>query len=346
MTMMGVRSLKINHFVRPFKIELEGDEFTPSSLIVEVNEKLSADDAAEIIIKGICKGIKNQDSYNFYYGHLFDPNDLKSNINIRVPKNLKFKIIPNVLCTMRGLLKKQISNRIDGDISIIFEVSEVIDTEICEQIDKTIKEQNNIISRKIKRGFIDVEKSILSAIRQKNKAHILIITGEKSVAYNDVIHGIRYAMRYYKIEEKRVNFGSIEQICDALNSADESENFDVISIVRGGGDGLDIFSNIEILKSAASIKSSCLVTAIGHSDDKPIIEKIADHPCKTPTDFGNYLGRIGNIIQKETFLSSKNGKKDIQESSSNENKLNDLAWKIAAISTTGFIFMVILYFRN
>ncbi len=63
---------------------------------------------------------------------------------------------------------------------------------------------------------------------------------------------------------------------------------DILAIARGGGDNLEIFDKPEIAEVALGL-DSYFVTAIGHAQDVPLLEKIADKTFITPTAFAQYF---------------------------------------------------------
>lgn len=321
--------MSINHHIKPFNVDLDNDEFTPTSLIDTINEKLTAAEAPKITIKGLCSEIGEQSYYGYYFGKLVDD---EVSIKIKISEKLIAKVIPNTLCTMRGFLEKQISMRKDGNIGIVFRVAEIIGTRVCDSLNKVRKEQETLIAQKQKRGIANVKETIISALCDRGKARILLIGGEKSVAYNDVLQSLGAFKSYYVITEKRINLRNVEQVCEILNQADRSGNHDVVAIVRGGGDGLEVFSDIHIVRAAANIRSCCLVTALGHYEDQSVVDRIADYACGTPTDFGYFLAKAAGTIRAQSYHSKLKSS-------------NRKAWLIAVIATIGFLLMLFQYFK-
>lgn len=324
--------MSTSYRIKPFNIELDKTEFTPSSLITTINEKLTAQEAPEIVIKGFCPGLGEPAYYGYYFGKIVDPDNSAFSVKIKVSEQLKPKIIPNTICTMRGFLEKQISLSKDS-IGVIVRVAEVLSVEVCNSTQNNEKEKEQLIAEKKDRGTINVRNRLLSQLRKEVKPRILIITGEKSVAYNDVLESLGQSKNFYILEDRRVNFRNADHICAALSDAEKQGDFDVIAIVRGGGDGLEIFSDICVLKAAAEIKSSCLVSAVGHYEDQPAIDLIADHQCGTPTAFGNFLSKAVGTIRYE------NANKEAQAS-------KRTAWGVAVAAVIGFLFVLIQHYKN
>lgn len=323
--------MSINHYIKPFNIDIESAEYTPVSLTMAINEKLTRSDAPEIIIEGLCTGFNNEPYNGYYFGKLVDPQKRDFYLKVKVSEYLIHKIVPDTICTMRGYLDKQISNRNDGSIGVVFRPAEVLGVTVCENLRKHQKECSKIISEKEKRGKINVYNVVVSAIKKGRKVNILIITGEKSVAFTDVIKSVGKPINFYNIEEKRINFRNKKIICETLQQYAKYSPYDVIAIVRGGGEGLEIFSNVDVLAAAAAIRSSALVTALGHFEDEPEIEQIADYAYGTPSAFGNFLSKAAGAVRRE-FIQNK------------QEKSNRTAWSVAAISTLAFLALLINQF--
>lgn len=325
--------MDFNYQITPFNIELEEAEFTPVSLISAVNEKLTARRAPSVCITGICMEIGDHPYYGYYFGKLLDPEHTEFDIKLKIAQSLRTKIVPNTLYRLTGFLEKQISNRKDGNIGIVFRVSDVIHSESDNVLKKRQQEQAAIIASKRHKDSNHVKNVIISAIHKYGRARLLVITGERAVTFHDVMESLGAAKSYFSITEKRVNFTHAEHICEVLNKADQSARYDVISLVRGGGDGLGVFSDTGLLKTAAQIKKSCLVTALGHFEDQSAVDRVADYVCGTPTDFGYFLSGTAYEMRREYYR-----KKD------RESKRR--AWTIAFLATIGFVVMLIQYWER
>jgi exodeoxyribonuclease VII large subunit len=72
---------------------------------------------------------------------------------------------------------------------------------------------------------------------------------------------------------------------DALHRLDADPSVDVIIITRGGGSIEDLlpFSDETLIRAVAAAKSP-VVSAIGHEQDTPLLDLVADVRASTPTD--------------------------------------------------------------
>lgn len=322
--------MNLNHQITPLNIEFDDEEFTPSSLITAVNAKLTAREAQMVCLNGICTDIGEQPYYGYYFGKLLDPEHLDFDIKLKITKSLLPKITSHTLICMRGVVEKQISNRKDGNIGLVFRVAEVIRSQTSDTLLKKQKEQAAIIGSKRLKDSDYVQNVILHALRKSHKIRLLIITGERAITVTDVMRSLGSAKSYYLIEEKRINFSQAELICETLTKADQAGRYDIIALVRGGGDGLGVFSNTRVLKTAASVKRACLVTALGHFDDQSAVDRVADHICGTPTDFGYFLAGAAYEVRKE-YYRQKNAAS------------RRLAWTVAFLALAGCLLLLMQF---
>jgi exodeoxyribonuclease VII large subunit len=117
-----------------------------------------------------------------------------------------------------------------------------------------------------------------------------LICGRNSDAEHDVVVNARdrWPAARFEIREVAVQgANAVREVTDALIELDAIDDVDVIVITRGGGSVEDLlpFSN-ESLVRAVSAASTPVVSAIGHEQDAPILDLVADYRASTPTDAG------------------------------------------------------------
>jgi exodeoxyribonuclease VII large subunit len=117
-----------------------------------------------------------------------------------------------------------------------------------------------------------------------------LITGRASAAEKDVLTNARTrwpAVRF-RVENVAVQGAlAVPQIVDALSALDRDKNVQVIVIARGGGSVEDLlpFSDETLCRAVADCRTPVL-SAIGHEQDTPLLDHVADVRCSTPTDAG------------------------------------------------------------
>ncbi len=115
-----------------------------------------------------------------------------------------------------------------------------------------------------------------------------LITSKDSDAEKDVITNAR--LRWSDVKFVTVHTGvsgdaAVTQIPRAIAELDANPDVDVIIIARGGGAFMELvaFSDERIVRAAAACVTP-LVSAIGHENDRPLLDEVADLRASTPTD--------------------------------------------------------------
>lgn len=115
-----------------------------------------------------------------------------------------------------------------------------------------------------------------------------LICGRNAKAKEDVIvnANARWPNLQFEIREVAVQgVNCVSEVSRALVELDDIEDVDVIVITRGGGSVEDLlpFSDESMVRLAAGAKTP-LVSAIGHEEDAPLLDLVADYRASTPTD--------------------------------------------------------------
>lgn len=115
-----------------------------------------------------------------------------------------------------------------------------------------------------------------------------LVTGKDSDAEKDVVRNARLRwpdVRFRTIHTLVQGSGAAEQVADAIRTLDADPEVDVIVVARGGGDFLHLlpFSDEQLVRTAAAATTP-VVSAIGHENDRPLLDEVADLRASTPTD--------------------------------------------------------------
>lgn len=119
--------------------------------------------------------------------------------------------------------------------------------------------------------------------------HVIgLITGERSDAEKDVHRNAE--LRWPQVRFRTVHAAvqgdrCVPETIAALALLDADPDVDVIVIARGGGDPQTLlgFSDERLLRAVAAA-STPVVSAIGHENDRPLLDDVADLRASTPTD--------------------------------------------------------------
>ena len=115
-----------------------------------------------------------------------------------------------------------------------------------------------------------------------------LITGERSDAEKDVHRNaeLRWPQVRFRTEHVTVQGDRcVPDVLAALRRLDADPEVDVIIIARGGGDPQTLlgFSDERLVRAVAAA-STPVVSAIGHENDHPLLDDVADLRASTPTD--------------------------------------------------------------
>jgi exodeoxyribonuclease VII large subunit len=115
-----------------------------------------------------------------------------------------------------------------------------------------------------------------------------LICGRESAAERDVVQNAlrRWPAVRFRIEQSAVQGPyAAGEVVEALRKLDADPEIDVIVIARGGGSLEDLlpFSDEDLLRAVAACRTP-VVSAIGHEQDTPLLDYIADLRASTPTD--------------------------------------------------------------
>ena len=115
-----------------------------------------------------------------------------------------------------------------------------------------------------------------------------LITAENSDAEKDVRQNILLRWPEAVIKMANVSVQGAEcapSVIAALKKMDQDPEVEVIIITRGGGGFLDLvgFSDEALVRAVAACETP-VISAIGHENDRPIIDDVADLRASTPTD--------------------------------------------------------------
>lgn len=115
-----------------------------------------------------------------------------------------------------------------------------------------------------------------------------LICGRNSAAEKDVIENAKRRWPAVEFEVRTVavqGSQAVLEVSAALKELEAISDVDVIIITRGGGSFEDLlpFSDEGLVRLAASCKTP-IVSAIGHEQDAPLLDLVADWRASTPTD--------------------------------------------------------------
>ncbi len=133
---------------------------------------------------------------------------------------------------------------------------------------------------------------LFSAARKRKlpflPAGVGLICGRDSAAERDVLRNAarRWPAVRFRVEQVAVQGPhATEEIIEALHRLDADRSVEVIIIARGGGSIEDLlpFSDEDLVRAVAACVTP-VISAIGHEQDVPLLDLVADARASTPTD--------------------------------------------------------------
>ena len=132
-----------------------------------------------------------------------------------------------------------------------------------------------------------------------------LITGANSDAEKDVLQNakLRWPEVRFKIQHTPVQGDkAAAEIIKAIQALDADSEVDVIILTRGGGSFQDllVFSDEQVVRAVANCKTP-IVSAIGHENDRPLTDEVADFRASTPTDAAKNV--VPDVVEERKKIS-------------------------------------------
>jgi len=136
-------------------------------------------------------------------------------------------------------------------------------------------------------------------------AKIGLITGSRSDAEKDILQNAK--LRWPEVQFEVINTlvqgdKAPAEIIMAMQQLDQMPDVDIIIIARGGGSFQDLlpFSDERLVRAAAALTKP-VVSAIGHENDSPLLDLVADLRASTPTDAAKRV--VPDVVEERRGIS-------------------------------------------
>ena len=269
--------------------------YSPSSVIGIFSNALKLNATVNLIyLKGRYAYGGGKAYGNYYYDHLFSEGDHVS-IGIRISALLRSKISNNEVYTLRGFIEKSIKN---SSIELRFVVDEIIQQEE-KAISQEELERYELIQKKLEKGSKDLETLVRDKMLKNEKIKIANIYGNNAIVQKDFSEGLDVSAGYFDVSDYSCNITSATAIISKLNEI-SNLGYDIVALVRGGGDrqSMETFNDVTLSGIFISIKP-LTVTAIGHTVDETLLDRLADKRFHLPHDYGSGLHAIAEKLSHE-----------------------------------------------
>ena len=283
----------------------EGIIYAPSALLHLFNNALNVGQTRRMVqIKGVYIHGKGSNYNGYYYDGLRDESS-DALLTLIVPALLRPQLVANKTILFYGYITRRVVVN-GGRIELQINLSDLI-----EQTQNRFTEDDvrrlEIQQRKSEAGYRDVQAFLKSNIVGDRSSRIDILIGKQAIIDQDIRHQLEETEAAYQIRFHRINFSSESEIIQAIESFN-TEDTDLLVLARGGGEHIQLFDKPAIAERCLRL-IPYLVTCIGHKDDNPLVQKIADRAFITPTAFGQFL----NDLYNDTIAELQSSKAKIVE---------------------------------
>ncbi|MBQ9019839.1 exodeoxyribonuclease VII large subunit, partial [Candidatus Saccharibacteria bacterium] len=164
----------------------------------------------------------------------------------------------------------------------------------------------------------------------ENISKIGVISSTQAAGYADFIKILneRWGGLKVKVAHTQVQgLPAADQIIRALTYLNETEDLDIIAIIRGGGsaDDLSVFNDEQLVRAIARSKIP-VITGIGHEVDETLSDLAADIRASTPSNVAQLITpsreaqvsslhrtitRLSSVITGHIYVASQNNQRKI-----------------------------------
>ena len=273
----------------PSSLPAPADAYSPEAVINAFCANLRAPEESKLLtVRGIYQpNLRGQNYAGYFYDELkelFGDTTLK----LKVPARLRAELDPAELYYLQGSLQKRPRG---SGVEITLVVSDILGREERRTTPED-ERQAELLLQKLERGSKDIEGLLRELLMAGAKPRVHLILGHTAVTLEDVTQALGGTAGAYELIEERVSLARPNEIAHALEQAEA----DVVAVVRGGGSGLETFDDLQLAEAALSLRTP-LITAIGHAEDRTLLERMADQAFTTPTALGGFLRDLAEEVQ-------------------------------------------------
>ena len=282
-------------------------------------------------LRGIYIQRPNQNNqWAAFYDELRDV-DSNTSVTLKINRQDRERLKPNSLVLVGGLI--ELNPFTNGTIQIVVSVTrfEIIKDQFVTEQD--IK-RSEIRIAKTKRGFKNVDAVLEDKLFRDERPKVALIFASTSITMADFNAGVNAAAVKIDFTELRQSFGNGTSLSAFLKQQD-SNHFDVIALIRGGGSGIEALDDINVLQTV-SMMNTPVICAIGHVGEELFLKSIADKVAPTPNGLGQYFSEMVERIAAKRNNSraalveevKKQFQKQIEESDKKNKELQERLTKL------------------
>jgi hypothetical protein len=238
-------------------------------------------------LRGIYIQRPNQNGqWSAFYDELRDV-DTNTSITLKINRQDRQRLKPNSLVQIGGLI--ELNPFTNGTIQIVVSVTrfEIIKDQFVTEQDL---KRSEIRIAKTKKGFKNVDAILEDKLFRDERPKVALVFASTSITMADFNAGVNAAAVKIDFTEQRQSFGNAAVLAAFLRQQDTAQ-YDVIALIRGGGNGIEALDEIEVLKAVSEMKTP-VICAIGHVGEELFMKSIADKVAPTPNGLGQYFSEM------------------------------------------------------
>jgi len=238
-------------------------------------------------LRGIYIQRPNQNGqWSAFYDELRDV-DTNTSITLKINRQDRQRLKPNSLVQIGGLI--ELNPFTNGTIQIVVSVTrfEIIKDQFVTEQDL---KRSEIRIAKTKKGFKNVDAILEDKLFRDERPKVALVFASTSITMADFNAGVNAAAVKIDFTEQRQSFGNAAVLAAFLRQQDTAQ-YDVIALIRGGGNGIEALDEIEVLKTVSEMKTP-VICAIGHVGEELFMKSIADKVAPTPNGLGQYFSEM------------------------------------------------------
>lgn len=271
--------------------------YTPSEIEEICRHTLDSGlETAPILVKGVFEDMRGKAYGEYFFDRFRDPTTNRT-LPLKTHQALRVSLKPGNVYTLKGILDHQCAKQGDLNLKPVFMPSEIME-ETKPIVDERVEAEALVMKTRLRKGHADVGRILARLLLEGVKPRILIIYGSAGIVDKDVERGLADARRCFELEEVRVNFSDKRAIIGLLQKADNAR-FHILALARGGGAGLEVFSDIDIAQAIVASRTP-VVAALGHDSDETLVKNVADRSFPVPYALGEFLRSIVVEVAKNS----------------------------------------------
>ena len=262
--------------------------YTPVELVGIYRSFLERGKSNNVVwLRGIYLQKPNQNpQWAAFYDEL---RDVSSNVSVtlKINRQDRQKLKPNSLIHVGGLI--ELNPYSNGTIQIVVAVTrfEIVKDQFVTEQDL---KRSEIRIAKTKKGFKNVDAILEDKLFRDERPKVALVFASTSITMADFNAGVNAAAVKIDFTEQRQSFGNAAVLAAFLRQQDTAQ-YDIIALIRGGGNGIEALDEIEVLKAVSEMKTP-VICAIGHVGEELFMKSIADKVAPTPNGLGQYFSEM------------------------------------------------------